>query len=571
FLGYVWPNSSRPKWCLLIRVLLVFLQRVSNIFLPYQMSVFSERLFNMKGRGTSNEATVKQVLYIILIWRVLGKCFQVFQSPLWNRVVQLCRRNLSDAALGHIFKLGQDYHAKHSVSEKTLVVGKSRAIDKLIEEVIFRLLPALIDLVLAVGYTLSRFGICCATKVGVFGCCYISFTLWSASRIAQLEKKRLQAKELTVNVRGDLTGAYETVQMLQAEADARARHKITMCNEHDFQNNVKDWCAMSDIIQEAIYTVGLSILLQSSIAAVTSGKSTDTDTLAFFTLLLQLQTQLSSLGECFTRCQSAIAGSDRIFSLLEETPAVVNLPSALELPSCEGHITFSGVGFTYGRQSVLRDISFSCSPGKVTAIVGSSGAGKSTIFKLLFRDIDIQQGIIYIDGHDIRNLTLESLRRYISPVSQSPVLLNRTIIENLRLANSSIADVDIYRICQSLGFDEKFRMLGYNTSVGDKGDRLSGGEKMMVAITMAMIKNSKIVLLDEATGPFDPIMEQSFQNALQILKFSRTVIIIAHRESSIRHADNIFLLRKGMLYGGETHNKLLETNEDYSQHWKNSS
>jgi ATP-binding cassette subfamily B protein len=289
------------------------------------------------------------------------------------------------------------------------------------------------------------------------------------------------------------------------------------------ENNVIDWSSMSEIAQEVIFSLGLYLLIQQSVTGVSSGHVEPVDMLALYALLVQLQKQLSTLGDSFRRSLRYWVGSHQLFSLIRETPTTVDIPDASELRSRQGHVRFRNVEFAYGTKPVLRGVSFDCRCGEITVFVGKSGAGKSPIRKLIFREYLAQDGYIRIDGQDIREVTQESLRCHIGIVPQNPVLLRRTIVENLRFARDGIQDREIYDISQSLGFHDTFHELGYETNVSG----LSVGQKMMVAITMIMIKGSRIILLDEATAAFDPKTEKVFHRAIETLKSLKTVIMIA--------------------------------------------
>jgi ABC-type multidrug transport system fused ATPase/permease subunit len=273
------------------------------------------------------------------------------------------------------------------------------------------------------------------------------------------------------------------------------------------------------------------MLLGFSIWEIPSGRYTTNDVAILFAYLLQQRRPLRSLGDCCRRFQSSLSSSKRIWGFLMQRPNIVEVAGATDLLSCDGHITFQNVNFAYrGKETLtLQNLTFSSKPGQTTGFVGPSGVGKTTIFRLLFRCDDVQQGTIKIDGHDVRDLKLQSLRRHIAIVPQDPVLLNGTVMDNIRLANSNIGDKDIFRKAQEFGFHEVFTDLpdGYETTVGGRGLRLSGGERQMVFIFMAVLKGAKIILLDEATAAVDPQREKQFQVALKNLKAERTVILIA--------------------------------------------
>jgi ABC-type multidrug transport system fused ATPase/permease subunit len=300
-----------------------------------------------------------------------------------------------------------------------------------------------------------------------------------------------------------------------------------MCDGQDPENDLIDWSSISDIAQEAIFSLGLYLLIQQAITGIADDDIKPVDISALYALAIQLQKRLGTLGDSFRRTLKYWVVGCRVFDLMEETSTTSDLVDAVDLLSCQGNVDFQNVEFAYSAKPVLRSISFGCRPGETVVFVGKSGAGKSTIRKLLFRNYLAQNGCIRIDGQDIRKLTQRSLRRQIGVVPQNPTLLNRTLLENLKFADERTTDKEIKNICRRLGFHATFKELGYDTNVGHLGSRLSGGQIMMVAITRIMIRGCKIAVFDEATGPFDHMTGEIFEQAINKMKVSMTVIMIA--------------------------------------------
>ncbi|CZS92369.1 uncharacterized protein RAG0_02782 [Rhynchosporium agropyri] len=389
----------------------------------------------------------------------------------------------------------------------------------------FGILPTVVDLVLAVWFAANRFGVWCAFKVALTGFCLTCFLLWSGKHTADLEKTRSASKDYIEDLRSDLTGSYQTIQILQKEGKAVSDYDTIVCDGQDPENHLIDWSSMSDIFQEVIFSLGLYLLIQQAISGPNNVKPVDLS--ALYALAIQLQKRLSTLGDGIRRTLRYWVVGCRIFDLIGEKSTTADIPGAAELLSCQGNIKFQNVEFSYGAKSVLRSVSFDCRPGETTVFVGKSSAGKSTILDLVFRNYFAQNGSGLIDGLDIRSLKRKSIRCHIGVVPQNPILLNRTIMENLRFANEGITDEEIKDISRSLEFHETFHDLGYDTNVGYSGSRLSGGQRMMVAITRIIGRGSKIILLDEATGPFDHLTEKIFHQAIDTMKSTKTVIMIA--------------------------------------------
>ena len=263
--------------------------------------------------------------------------------------------------------------------------------------------------------------------------------------------------------------------------------------------------------------------------------------------------------------------SERMLELFKEKPTVVDNPSAQDLVSCQGEIRYNDVKFAYdARKPALNGITFRCAPGTTTALVGESGGGKSTIFRLLFRFYNTDDGSIQIDGHDVKDLKIESLRRHIGVVPQDTVLFNETLMYNLKYAAPSATDEEVYAACSAASIHEKILTFpdGYQSRVGERGLKLSGGEKQRVAIARTILKDPRIILLDEATAALDSETEQNIQAALDKLSQGRTTLVIAHRLSTITTADQILVLHAGQVAESGTHDDLLAKKGRYASMWK---
>ena len=291
---------------------------------------------------------------------------------------------------------------------------------------------------------------------------------------------------------------------------------------------------------------------------------------AMLTLMAQLQNPLKAFGTFYRSTQSGLINSERMLELFKEQPTVVDSPSARKLSKCEGLVEFKDVHFAYdSRRPAADGLSFTCRKGTTTALVGESGGGKSTVFRLLFRFYNINDGRIKIDGNNIEDITIQSLRSHIGVVPQEPILFNESLMYNLKYANQDATDQQVYSACQAACIHERILELsdGYATQAGDRGIKLSGGEKQRIAIARAILKNPDIILLDEATAALDTETEQEIQKALQQISVGRTTIVIAHRLSTITQADQILVLHQGKVAERGTHEELLDKNGKYAQMW----
>lgn len=366
--------------------------------------------------------------------------------------------------------------------------------------------------------------------------------------------------------------SYETVKYFNAEAYEfnRYRNAVKKFQAAEYQVNFS--LNLMNVSQNTVFMLGLMVTCFIAAYQVTTKEMDVSKFVALVTYMGQLQAPLNFFGTFYRMIQSAMINSERMLELFKEQPTVVDAPHVKELPSCQGHLRFNDVHFAYDdRQPALQGLDFDCSPGTTTAFVGESGGGKSTVFRLLYRFYNIMSGSIQLDGNDVEDLTIDSVRSNIGVVPQDTVLFNESIMYNLKYANQNATDEDVYEACRAASIHDKIMSFPdkYATKVGDRGLRLSGGEKQRVAIARTILKDPRIIMLDEATAALDTETEQHIQEAFAKLAEGRTMLIIAHRLSTITHADQILVLNKGKVVERGTHEDLLERNGKYATMWKN--
>ncbi len=365
--------------------------------------------------------------------------------------------------------------------------------------------------------------------------------------------------------------SYETVKYFNAEGYEFDRYRNAVGDYQRAEYKVLFSLNIMNVTQNLVFTLGLLVTCFIAAYQVTSGQRKVGQFVALLTYMAQLQGPLNFFGTFYRSIQSAMINSERMLELFKERPTVVDEPTAESLPSCEGDIRFDEVKFSYDtRKPALQGLSFHCAPGTTTALVGESGGGKSTVFRLLFRFYNTQDGSIQVDGHDVQDVTIDSLRRHIGVVPQDTVLFNETLMYNLKYANPSCSEEDVFEACRAASIHEKILGFpdGYQTKVGERGLRLSGGEKQRVAIARTILKNPRIILLDEATAALDTETEQHIQTALATLSHGRTMLVIAHRLSTITTADQILVLHAGKVAESGTHEELLALKGRYANMWK---
>lgn len=328
---------------------------------------------------------------------------------------------------------------------------------------------------------------------------------------------------------------------------------------------------LMNVSQNMVFMLGLLITCFIAAYQVTAGEQDVGKFVVLVTYMGQLQSPLNFFGNFYRMIQSAMINSERMLELFKEQPTVVDKPNAKTLPKCTGKLRFNNVHFSYDqRKPALTGLDFYCAPGTTTAFVGESGGGKSTVFRLLYRFYNTMSGSIQMDDHDVEDLTIDSVRSHIGVVPQDTVLFNETLMYNLKYANQNATEEEVYAACRAASIHDKIMTFPdeYNTKVGERGLRLSGGEKQRVAIARTILKNPRIIMLDEATAALDTETEQHIQEAFTQLAQGRTMLIIAHRLSTITHADQILVLHKGKIAEQGTHKELLEKKGRYAAMWK---
>jgi ABC-type transport system involved in Fe-S cluster assembly fused permease/ATPase subunit len=365
--------------------------------------------------------------------------------------------------------------------------------------------------------------------------------------------------------------SYETVKYFNAEAYEFNRYREAVKKYQTAEYKVLFSLNVMNITQNMVFVLGLLVTCFIAAYQVTTGQVPGAKFVVLIAYMGQLQSPLNFFGTFYRMIQSAMINSERMLELFKERPTVVDREDAHPLPSCEGDLRFRDVHFSYdNRKPALTGLDFQCPPGTTTAFVGESGGGKSTVFRLLYRFYNTESGSIQVDGHNVTDLTIDSVRSHIGVVPQDTVLFNETLMYNLKYANPQATDEQVYEACRAASIHDKILTFPdkYETKVGERGLRLSGGEKQRVAIARTILKNPRIIMLDEATAALDTETEQHIQEAFTTLAQGRTMLIIAHRLSTITHADQILVLNKGRVQERGTHEELLEKNGHYAAMWK---
>lgn len=549
FFPYLWPNKSlRLQIIVVVCFILVLLQRLINVLVPIQMGIVTNLLSQdddeedatflqmLKGGGTS-DGTSTGTPWLAISLLIMFKIFQgtsgllaAGRSVLWIPVSQYSYQALSTSSFEHVHGLSLDFHLGKRTGEVLSALSKGAAINTFLEQVTFQVVPMLIDLVLAIIYFAVEFDMYYSLTLSVVTFWYLYATVRLAQLRAEQRRRMINADREEDAVKNDSIQSYETVKYFGAEEYESNRYRRAVQNFQNEEYQVTLSLNVMNIVQNMIFMLGLLVVSFIAAYQVTTGLRLVGEFVSLITYMAQLQQPLNFFGTFYKNVQSAMINGERLLELFKEQPTVTDSPGARDLVKCEGRITFEGVKFSYDqRKPALRDLTFDCPPGTTTALVGESGGGKSTIFRLLFRFYNEQAGRILLDNHDVQNLTIKSLRSHIGVVPQDTVLFNETIMYNLRYANQNATDDEIFNACRAASIHDKILSFpdAYDTKVGERGLRLSGGEKQRVAIARTILKNPRIIMLDEATAALDSETEQHIQEALKRLSVGRTMLVIA--------------------------------------------
>lgn len=542
FFPYLWPNKSlRLQIIVVVCFMLVLLQRLINVLVPIQMGIVTNLLSKdddekdgtlLQG-GSTSPGTPWLAISLLIVFKVFqgtSGLLAAGRSVLWIPVSQYSYQALSTSSFEHVHGLSLDFHLGKRTGEVLSALSKGAAINNFLEQVTFQVVPMLIDLVLAIIYFSIQFDMYYSLTLSVVTFWYLYATVRLAQLRAEQRRRMINADREEDAVKNDSIQSYETVKYFGAEEYESNRYRRAVQNFQNEEYQVTLSLNVMNIVQNMIFMLGLLVVSFIAAYQVTTGLRLVGEFVSLITYMAQLQQPLNFFGTFYKNVQSAMINGERLLELFKEQPTVTDSPGARDLNKCEGRITFEGVKFSYDqRKPALQDLTFDCPPGTTTALVGESGGGKSTIFRLLFRFYNEQAGRILLDNHDVQNLTIKSLRSHIGVVPQDTVLFNETIMYNLRYANQNASDEEIFNACRAASIHDKILSFpdAYDTKVGERGLRLSGGEKQRVAIARTILKNPRIIMLDEATAALDSETEQHIQEALKRLSVGRTMLVIA--------------------------------------------
>jgi len=576
---YIWPSDRRDlKLRVLGAMLLLLAAKLATIAVPFTYKWATDAL---AGHGSAPAAASEWLVWALAVpvamtiayggMRILMAALTQLRDGLFAKVAMHAVRRLAYRTFVHMHELSLRFHLERKTGGLTRVLERGRnAIETIVRMVILQLSPTIIELLLIVGVLMWKFDWRYVLAIMITVTVYMTYT-YHATEWRIGIRRRMNDSDTDANIKAiDSLLNYETVKYFSAERREAERYDKSMARYEDASTRAYTSLAVLNAGQAVIFTFGLAAAMVMCAYEIQAGTKTVGDFVLINAMMIQLYQPLNFMGMVYREIKQAVTDIELMFSILAREPEIKDVPGAAPLQVTSGTIRFENVRFAYEpERRILKGISFDVPAGKTVAVVGPSGAGKSTISRLLFRFYDLAGGRILIDGQDIAKVTQTSLRQAIGMVPQDTVLFNDTIRYNIRYGRWEASDAEVEEAARLAQIDPLIRLApkGYETEVGERGLKLSGGEKQRVAIARTILKAPPILLLDEATSALDSHTEKEIQDALERVSKGRTTLVIAHRLSTIVGADEIIVLDQGEIVERGTHFALLAANGLYASMW----
>jgi ATP-binding cassette subfamily B protein len=576
---YIWPSDRADlKLRVVWSMVLLLVAKLATLAVPF---TFKWAIDALTGADTAPVQSSNWMIWVIAsplmmtlsygALRVVMAVLTQWRDGIFARVAMHAVRKLAYLTFVHMHELSLRFHLERKTGGLTRVLERGRlGIEVIVRMVILQLIPTIVEVALLMAVLLWKFDWRYVLTTMIMVVIYMYYTYLATEWRIEIRRK-MNESDTEANTKAiDSLLNYETVKYFSAEEREATRYDHSM--ERYEQASVKTYTSLAVLNtgQAIIFTAGLTATMLMCAIGVHSGKNTVGDFVMVNAMMIQLYQPLNFMGMVYREIKQAIIDIEKMFDVLSRNPEIKDIPGAAPLIVTSGNVRFEDVRFSYDPdRAILKGLSFEVPAGKTVAIVGPSGAGKSTISRLLFRLYDVSEGKILIDGQDIRKVTQCSLRASIGMVPQDTVLFNDTIRYNIRYGRWDATDAEVEQAAQLAQIDSFIRTSpkGYETQVGERGLKLSGGEKQRVAIARTVLKAPPILVLDEATSALDSHTEQEIQDALERVSRNRTSLVIAHRLSTIVGADEIIVLDQGRIVERGTHSRLLATGGLYASMW----
>ena len=567
----LWPYLAEYRGRVALALFLLVLAKLATVATPVALKYIVDYL------DQTQTADVLLWIPVLLVLAYGGlrfgsTLFSELRDAVFARVAERAMRRVSLRVFEHLHQRELGFHLDRKTGGLARDIERgTNGISFLLRFTLFNIVPTLLEILMVAGILLVVFNASYVFAILVAVVVYVVYSIkiteWRTRFVREANARDNESNSRAI----DSLLNYETVKYFNNERYEAQLYDQDLDNWEQARLKNRLSLAALNTGQALIIGVALIVIMTMAVREVASGEITLGDFTMVNAYLLQLFIPLNALGFVYREIRQALVNVERLFKLLGDKPAIQDAPGAKDLVVDNSEVRFEQVHFAYRPdRPILRDVNFSIPAGHTVAVVGASGAGKSTLARLLFRFYDVDKGRITIDGQDIRQVTQDSLRSVIGVVPQDTVLFNDTLYRNLAYGRPDASEEEVHRAARMAHLDNFIHSLpeGYNTKVGERGLKLSGGEKQRVAIARVILKNPPLLILDEATSSLDSLSEQAILGALKEVSQQRTTLVIAHRLSTIRDANTILVMDGGRIVESGSHNDLLARGGHYAHLWE---